>query len=221
VALSELNRRQSFALLVDEARACQVCPRMVGRTRLLGPANGPLQARICFVAEAPGRLGGDRTAIPLCGDQSGRNFERLLGEAGLDRSAIFVTNAVLCNPRVGNRNAPPSTREVQNCSRFLIATLELVQPVVVVALGAVALKALGRVERHELSLAKDVGHAVRWHDRWLIPLYHPGPRARLWRGFPQQAEDFRRLGAFLRRHSLDPSLVPPGSQTTHTTSPAT
>jgi uracil-DNA glycosylase family 4 len=221
VVRSDLNRRESFGLLVDEARACQVCPRMVGRTRLLGPANGSLRARICFVAEAPGRLGGDRTAIPLCGDQSGRNFERLLAEAGLDRSAIFVTNAVLCNPRIGNRNAPPSTREIQNCSRFLIATLQLVQPAAVVALGAVALKALGRVERHELSLANDVSHAVRWHDRWLIPLYHPGPRAQLWRGFPQQAEDFRRLGAFLRQHGLAPSSVPPGSENARAASPAT
>jgi uracil-DNA glycosylase family 4 len=212
MAPSDLNRRESFVLLVDEVKACQVCPRMVGRTRVLGPANGPLTARICFVAEAPGRLGGDRTAIPLSGDQSGRNFERLLAEAGLDRSAIFVTNAVLCNPRVGNSNAPPSTREIEHCSRFLIATLELVQPAAVVALGAVALKALGRVEPHELALAKDVGRASRWRDRWLIPLYHPGPRAQLWRSFAQQAEDFRRLGAFLRRQGLAPSSTPPGSE---------
>src|SRR3954447_20595458 len=109
---SALPRAAEFALLVEDAQACQVCPRMVGRTRLLSSANGSLEARVCFVAEAPGRLGGDRTAIPLCGDQSGRNFERLLVEAGLERSAIFVTNAVLCNPRVGNRNAPPSQREI-------------------------------------------------------------------------------------------------------------
>src|SRR3954447_6489609 len=96
---SAMHRDEEFARLVEEARACQVCPRMTGRTRLLGPANGLLTARVYFVAEAPGRLGGDRTAIPLCGDQSGRNFERLLVEAGLERSEIFVTNAVLCNPR--------------------------------------------------------------------------------------------------------------------------
>jgi uracil-DNA glycosylase family 4 len=196
---SEMHRAAAFALLVEEAQGCQLCPRMVGRTRLLSPANGALDARVCFVAEAPGRLGGDRTAIPLCGDQSGHNFEQLLVEAGLERSGTFVTNAVLCNPRIGNRNAPPSSREIQNCARFLMATVQLVQPEVVVALGAVALRSLDRIEPHGLALANDVGRAIPWHDRWLVPLYHPGPRAQLWRSFSQQVDDFRGLGALLRR----------------------
>jgi uracil-DNA glycosylase family 4 len=196
---SEMDRAAAFALLVEEAQSCRVCPRMAGRTRLLSAANGALDARVCFVAEAPGRLGGDRTAIPLCGDQSGRNFERLLVEAGLDRASIFVTNAVLCNPRTGNRNVPPSSREIQNCGRFLMATVQLIQPEVVVALGAVALRALNRIEPHGLTLANDVGRARRWHDRWLVPLYHPGPRAQLWRSSHQQVEDFRGLRAFLRQ----------------------
>jgi uracil-DNA glycosylase family 4 len=201
---SEMHRAAAFALLVEEAQGCQVCPRMMGRTRLLSAANGALDARVCFVAEAPGRLGGDRTAIPLCGDQSGRNFERLLVEASLDRASIFVTNAVLCNPRAGNRNAPPSSREIQNCARFLTATVRLVQPEVVVALGAVALRALDQIEPHGLMLAKDVGRAISWHERWLVPLYHPGPRAQLWRSFAQQVEDFRGLGAFLRQLETAP-----------------
>jgi uracil-DNA glycosylase family 4 len=209
---SEMHRGAAFARLVEEAQACQVCPRMVGRTRLLSSANGSLEARVCFVAEAPGRLGGDRTAIPLRGDQSGRNFERLLVEAGLERSAIFVTNAVLCNPRAGNRNAPPSSREIQNCARFLTATVQLLQPDVVVALGAVALKALARISPHELALANDVGRAVVWHDRWLVPLYHPGPRAQLWRSFQQQLDDFRGLGAFLRQLDREPWPASPDNE---------
>ena len=43
------------------AQACRVCPRMEGRRRVLGAGNGPLDARVLFVAEAPGRLGDDRT----------------------------------------------------------------------------------------------------------------------------------------------------------------
>jgi uracil-DNA glycosylase family 4 len=173
---------------------------MEGRVRLLGPANGSLHPRVCFVAEAPGRLGGDRTAIPLCGDQSGRNFERLLAEAGLDRSSVFVTNAVLCNPRdAADRNAPPTIAEIRNCSCFLAATLDLLQPPYVVALGAVALRALALIEPHGVTLATDVGTVIPWHGRWLIPLYHPGPRAQLHRPFAQQAEDFKQLGMFVRQ----------------------
>jgi uracil-DNA glycosylase family 4 len=189
----------AFDHLVEEVHQCRVCPRMEGRRRLLSRANGALQPRVLFIAEAPGRLGGDRTAVPLAGDQSGRNFERLLAAAGLGRDEIFITNAVLCNPRdAAGRNAPPSEKELNNCSRHLAATLHVVQPSVVVTLGAVALRALQRLHPHELLLARDVGQAVRWDERWLMPLYHPGPRAQLHRDFAQQADDFRQLATFLQ-----------------------
>lgn len=189
----------AFDRLVEVVHQCQVCPRMEGRRRLLSRANGALQPRVLFIAEAPGRLGGDRTAIPLAGDQSGRNFDRLLAGAGLDRDDIFITNAVLCNPRdAAGRNAPPTTTELANCSRHLTATLHVLQPPVVVTLGAVALRALHRLHPHDLLLARDVGRAVRWDERWLMPLYHPGPRAQLHRDFARQADDFRQLAGFLR-----------------------
>src|SRR3954454_7888034 len=54
MATSKMHRGAAFARLVEEAQACQVCPRMVGRTRLLSSANGSLEARVCFMAEAPG-----------------------------------------------------------------------------------------------------------------------------------------------------------------------
>lgn len=193
-----------FDQLVDVVQQCQVCPRMDGRRRLLSRANGALQPRVLFVAEAPGRLGGDRTAVPLAGDQSGRNFDRLLAAADLDRDDIFISNAVLCNPRDdAGRNAPPATAELENCSRHLAGTLHLLRPPVVVTLGAVALRALHRLHPHQLALARDVGRAVRWHERWLLPLYHPGPRAQLHRDFARQADDFRQLAAFLRQLEHD------------------
>lgn len=172
---------------------------MEGRTRLLSTANGPLYPRVCFVAEAPGRLGGDRTAVPLRGDQSGRNFERLLVAAGLDRAAVFITNAVLCNPRdSAGRNAPPAASELRNCAAFLAATLSLLQPRYVVTLGGVALRALSPIAPHQATLAENVGDVIRWNGRWLMPLYHPGPRAHIRRSFDRQAADFRRLGALVR-----------------------
>jgi uracil-DNA glycosylase len=173
---------------------------MEGRTRVLGPANGPVPAAVCFVAEAPGRRGGDRTAVPLSGDQSGRNFDLLLAAAGLERGAVFVTSAVLCNPRdAAGRNAPPRIPEIRNCSGFLAATLAVVEPRFVVALGTVALRALARIEPHEAVLARDVGRAIPWRGRWLVPLYHPGPRAQIHRSASQQRDDFRRLGAWVGR----------------------
>lgn len=206
------RRVTAFANLVEEAQRCRVCPRMEGRRRLLSAANGALQPRVLFIAEAPGRLGGDRTAVPLSGDQSGRNFDRLLAEAGLQRSEIFITNAILCNPRdARGRNAPPAASEIRNCSGFLVATLDLLDPPVVVTLGAVALRALSLITSHQATLGGNVGDLLPWRGRWLIPLYHPGPRAQVHRSFARQTEDFRRL-----RTQVRAIQHPPGESIEHT-----
>lgn len=192
-------REEAFALLVERARSCKACPRMEHRVRVLGPMNGRIGATVLFVAEAPGRLGADRCGIPLHGDQTGRNFESLLAAAGIERSAVFITNAILCNPRdEQGRNAPPSAAEIGNCSAHLRDTIAVVQPRYVVALGRVALESLRSIEAHAATLAHDVGRLIAWNGRWLIPLYHPGPRARVHRSLVLQTEDYRQLSRLLR-----------------------
>lgn len=191
-----------FASLVEAAQACRACPRMSESRRVLGPGNGPVPAALMFVGEAPGRFGADATAIPFHGDQAGRNFESLLAGAKLTRKRAFVTNALLCNPRdEAGRNATPTRVELASCSRFLKAQIELVNPRVVVALGAQALAALALIEPHGARLS-DVRSARPWSGRLLVPLYHPGQRAMLHRGRDEQAGDYRfvaRLAARLRR----------------------
>ncbi|MCC7370583.1 MAG: uracil-DNA glycosylase [Chloroflexi bacterium] len=171
---------------------------MEGRTRAIGEGNGPLDARILFVAEAPGRLGADRTGVPLTGDQTGRTFGRLLAAAGIERSRVFVTNAVLCNPRrPDGRNDRPTAAEVRACSAHLRGTIDLLGPAWVVSLGRAALEALRLIEAHDRVLARDVSVPVDWYGRQLVPLYHPGPRALARRPFEQQAADYRALAALL------------------------
>jgi DNA polymerase len=128
-----------------------------------------------FIAEAPGRRGGDRTRIPLTGDLSGRNFEIFLAATGLTRREIFITNAVLCNPRDGERNAKPTATEIANCSAFLARQIDLLQSPVIATLGAVALGAIAAIEPHQFSLSRDAGRVFDWYGRKLVPLYHPSP----------------------------------------------
>ena len=192
------ERQCAFLEIIDTARACRRCPRMEGRTRAIGPANGPLDARILFIAEAPGRLGADVTGVPLSGDQTGRTFDRLLAGAGIERRGVFVTNAVLCNPRrPDGRNDRPRSSEVANCSGHLRAIIDVLQPLWVVSLGRAALDALAQIERHDRVLARDVGAATAWYGRRLVPLYHPGPRAVARRGFGQHAADYAALAALI------------------------
>ena len=191
----------AFAALVQDAQACRACPRMEGRRRVLSPHNGPLTARVLFVAEAPGRLGGDKGVIPLSGDASGRNFLRYLRAAGLSRDAVFVTNAALCNPRTPRgTNAPPSASELRRCSPFLVRTLALVQPAVITTLGTKALAALNLIAPHAYTLQADAARPVAWNGHTLFPLYHPSPQVVVsptGRSHDLQEADYRALASLL------------------------
>ncbi len=171
------EKRALFAALVAEAAACCRCETMCGRTAVLSERNGSPSARVMFIGEAPGRQGGDRTRVPLSGDQSGRNFARYLASIGLGREDVFITNAALCNPRgETGANRKPTREEVSNCAGFLRRQVELVAPRVVVTLGAVSLAALRSVEYHRLTLKENVGQVEGWNGRLLVPLYHPSPQ---------------------------------------------
>jgi uracil-DNA glycosylase len=163
---------------------------------VLGPANGPASASLMFVGEAPGRLGAARTGVPLQGDESGRRFGLLLAAVALRRDEVLLTNAVLCLPLdATGRNRRPTMREVDSCTAHLAATIEVVDPRLVVALGAVALSALAKIEPHGLVLRDHAGTAVNWNGRMLAALYHPSRQAELHRAWESQLEDWRRAFA--------------------------
>jgi uracil-DNA glycosylase family 4 len=172
---------------------------MTQRTRVLGPANGNLDSSVVFIGEAPGRLGADKFGIPLFGDQTGRNFEWLISSARISREAIFITNAVLCNPRgPDGKNGVPTRTEIRNCSAFLKSTLNIIGPEYVVPLGRVALSALGAVHPLELELRESVGRSFPWNGYKVYVLYHPSPRGFKWRSRAQQVKDYAKLAGLLR-----------------------
>ena len=130
-----------------------------------------------FIGEAPGRKGADRTRVPFSGDQSGANLDRFLTSIDLKREEIFITSAALCNPRTeSGANRKPAQKELANCSDFLRRTIELINPRVIVTLGAVALEALKRIQYHELNLKSSAAAIHSWQDRVLVPIYHPSPQ---------------------------------------------
>jgi len=193
----------AFRRLRRRVHGCFAC-RDMNHVHVLNDSNGPLGARVMFIGEAPGRLGAARSGVPFTSDQSGLRFERLLGAAGLRRDELFLTNALLCNPLREGRNRPPRRSELAACARWLRAQIALVDPRLVVSMGTVALAALRLIEPHPYELRRDVGRALPWRGRTLVPLYHPSPRTVGRRPFEQQMEDFRRLGALVyRRVPLD------------------
>jgi uracil-DNA glycosylase len=191
----KLSKAKRFAALCEEAQGCRICPELANKTAVLSPLNGSLRPKVFFIAEAPGRQGADRTRRPFYGDKSGDNFQNLLDSIGLARDEIFITNAVMCSPRSETgANRKPSRIEIGNCSSYLLRTIELIEPPIVVTLGSVALDAIRSIEPHKFKLAVDAGEPREWNGRKLMPLYHPSPQViAAQRGLGKQLDHFKRL----------------------------
>jgi DNA polymerase len=108
---------------------------------------GPRAARMMLVGEQPGDQE-DRAGKPFVGP-AGRVLDKALEAAGIDRDALYVTNAVkhfkfTVPAERGKRriHQTPSRTEVVACRPWLLAELDAVQPDVVVLMGAVAAKSL-------------------------------------------------------------------------------
>jgi DNA polymerase len=106
--------------------------------------EGPRSARLFFVGEQPGDRE-DLVGRPFVGP-AGLLFDRALADAGIDRHLTYVTNAVKhfkFEPRGKRRiHRKPAAGEIEACRWWLVRELELVDPELVVALGATAIRAL-------------------------------------------------------------------------------
>jgi len=196
-----VDQQFHFDQLAAEAAACVACERMRDRLAVLSHLNGTIRPRVMFIAEAPGRNGGDRTRIPFHGDISGQNFEKLLTSIKLSRAEIFIVNSVLCSPRKpSGANDRPTKTEIRNCTGFLRRLIELLNPPVIATLGAVALDALKLIEPHDYSLREHAANVLQWNGRLLVPLYHPSPQVIITvRPLEQQKRDYQTLRRALRR----------------------
>ncbi len=196
------NRKERFKEIVDSVQFCNLCPRLCERRKVLSTANGNIESKVLFIAEAPGRLGADRTGIPLFGDRTGDNFETLLSNIGWQREQVFITNAILCNPKNENgNNGTPTKEEITNCSMYLSMVIALLNPEVVITLGMTALEAIKLLCIHDIKLRDDVAKLIPWNGINVFPLYHPAPRATIHRSLTKQRSDFMRLAKLV--HPID------------------
>lgn len=195
------TKLKQFQSLCKKAQACKICPNLRERIAVLSELNGNINARVMFIAEAPGRNGGNRTRIPFSGDNSGRNLQTLLDSINLRREEIFITNSALCHPHTPTgANRKPTKKEIENCSSFLNRQIEIVQPKIIVTLGAVALEALKLIENHQFSLRENAASVLDWNNVKLIPLYHPSPQVvASHRRMNEQLMDFQILRGEIRK----------------------
>jgi uracil-DNA glycosylase family protein len=137
------NLRAAWETAREEAMHCTRCHLYKCATQTVF-GEGPLDARILFVGEQPGDQE-DLAGRPFVGP-AGQLFDRALGDAGLDRSATYVTNAVkhFKFERRGKRriHAKPDAGEIEACRWWLEQERLLVRPPLTVALGATAARSV-------------------------------------------------------------------------------
>jgi DNA polymerase len=180
-----LGSKEDYEGLVSEILSCTRCPLYSSRKRAV-PGEGPLNASIMFVGEAPGRSE-DLEGRPFVGS-AGKLLDSLLSSIGVERDGVYITNVVKCRPP-GNRE--PFDSEVRACNPYLRRQISIIKPKIIVALGRIAGRTLyemaglrwdsiraarGRVERVRVE-GVDLMLTVTFHPA--AALYNPGLREEL------------------------------------------
>lgn len=174
--------------LAEGIRKCTACP-LWKNTTLAVPGDGPKDAKIMVVGEAPGEEE-DRQGLPFVG-RSGKLLDEMLTIAGIDRNKVFITNCVKHRPP---QNRKPNVEELKVCTElWLNKQIILLKPRLIILLGNVALKALV----NETSIEKWHGKTMTKNGRRYFMSYHPAAALR----FPKVREimitDFEKLRIFL------------------------
>jgi DNA polymerase len=139
----EPHDEQSLASLRTAAARCTACDLYARATQTVF-GEGAAQARMMLIGEQPGDQE-DRAGRPFVGP-AGRLLDRALETAAIDREQVYVTNVVKhFNWRPAGKvrlHKKPNAAEIRACSQWWEAELAVVQPEIVVVLGATAAQAL-------------------------------------------------------------------------------
>lgn len=149
--------------IAEEIRVCTRCELHRTRTNSV-PGEGPADARIMFIGEAPG-WNEDQQGRPFVG-AAGKFLEELLGAAGLKRSDVFITNVVKSRPP-GNRDPLPD--EIAACAPYLQRQIDAIDPDVIVTLGRFSMAKWFPGER----ISRIHGQPKKDGKRLIVPMYHP------------------------------------------------
>jgi DNA polymerase len=202
---------RTLAEVAVEASTCTRCRLSETRTQVVFGVGNP-DADLLLIGEAPG-FHEDRQGEPFVG-AAGQLLTKVLNGIGLERDEVYIANVLRCRPP-GNRDPLPD--EIEACTPWLVETISIVQPAVVVTLGNFATKFVLNTKQ---GITRMRGQTFPWHGRWVIPTFHPaailhggGERSRQ---FQELQEDFHTVRATLDRvlHPPTPeaSVLPPAPE---------
>ena len=165
------SKEERLAPLRARVSVCVLCPHLArSRTQtVFGVGNH--DAELMFIGEAPG-ADEDRLGEPFVG-RAGQLLTKIIAAMGFSREDVYIANVLKCRPDTPGRSAgnrPPTPNEMGTCLPYLTEQIEIIQPRVLVALGATAVEGL-------LQKREPMGQLRgRWHSYRETPLmitYHP------------------------------------------------
>ena len=165
------GKSELLELLNTRVSSCTKCPHLArSRTQTVFGVGNP-DAELMFVGEAPG-ADEDARGEPFVG-RAGQLLTRIIETMGLSRSDVYIANILKCRPNTPGQstgNRKPTPDEMKTCLPYLLAQVDVIQPKVIVALGAIAVEGL---------LGKSAG-ITRLRGQWqefravpVMPTYHP------------------------------------------------
>ena len=171
--------------IAEQVRQCKKCELGSLRTNAV-PGQGNPNTRIVFVGEGPG-ADEDAQGIPFIG-RSGQLLEKIIKAMGFQRSEVWIGNIIKCRPP---NNRDPKPDEIINCLPYLQKQIELINPEIIVTLGAPAAKTLlntnqpiGRLRGEFHEYYTSTGTAIKlmptYHPAYLLRNYSDDNRKRVW-----------------------------------------
>ena len=172
--------------MADEIHRCRKCALGSLRTNAV-PGEGNPNACIMFIGEAPG-ADEDAQGRPFVG-RAGQLLDRVIVACGLKRSDVFIGNILKCRPP---ENRDPRPDEVISCLPYIQRQIEIINPDVIVALGAHAARTLlnttksigqlrGQFHEYYAGLGRPpIKLMATYHTAYLLRNYSKENRQRVW-----------------------------------------
>ncbi len=146
--------------------ACHLCGLSKTRTHVVFGEGNP-NATLMFVGEGPGQME-DETGRPFVG-RAGQLLTRIIETTlQMRREEVYIANIVKCRPP---KNRVPTEEEATTCIPYLHKQIEIVDPKIIVALGATSYRYLSG--DHHGSISKIRGEFIDFGGRTLLATFHP------------------------------------------------
>jgi DNA polymerase len=163
------EKAAALQVIQKEIGDCTRCPLAYAGRHTVVFGDGDPGARLMFVGEGPG-ADEDVQGLPFVG-KAGQLLNNMIGAMGLTREQVYIANIVKCRPPA---NRVPEPVEANTCAQFLLRQIDVVQPQVIVALGATAATYLLGVKQSLASLrgswhsCRGAKVAVTYHPAFLL-----------------------------------------------------